>query len=319
MKNKGFTLIELLAVIVILAIIALIAVPIILNIITDAKIAAFKETANAFVRAGKYYYSRQLDENESMFEFPKDKDKIEIDDKEVTSGNMTITSDGDIMLAISDGTYCARKSYNQSNVTVDKNSNNCYIYKINGATKNDGYMSFDGVDDYVDLGLKEYEFKNGVTYAIRFKLNTEPDLTKEYDLLGNWEYAGGGIMVYGGTFNSYIFIGNEYKRLSQSEKILPNIWYTVVGTYDNNTMKIYINGKLIGSINAEGTIKISPVPLFVGANPQPNNNHNKFVNMDVESVSVYDRAITEEEVTNGYTDEIKVQNTNGLLRHIDFK
>ena len=37
MKNKGFTLIELLAVIVILAIIALIAVPIILNIIGDAK------------------------------------------------------------------------------------------------------------------------------------------------------------------------------------------------------------------------------------------------------------------------------------------
>ena len=37
MKNKGFTLIELLAVIVILAIIALIAVPIILNIIDDAR------------------------------------------------------------------------------------------------------------------------------------------------------------------------------------------------------------------------------------------------------------------------------------------
>lgn len=37
MKKRGFTLVELLAVIVILSVIALIAMPIILNIIEDAK------------------------------------------------------------------------------------------------------------------------------------------------------------------------------------------------------------------------------------------------------------------------------------------
>ena len=319
MKNKGFTLIELLAVIVILAIIALIAVPIIINIINGTKIAAFKETANAFVRAGKYYYNRQIDENESMFEFPKDKDKIEIDDKTVTSGNMEITSDGDIMLAISDGTYCARKSYYESTITVDKDLDSCYIYKINGATKNDGYISLDGVDDYVDLGLKDYDFNEGLTFAIRFKLNIQPDLTKEYDLLGNPENAGGGISLNSGFIISNVFVGNVYKTVYASDITIPNTWYTVVATYDNNTEKMYINGKLIGSINAEGTIKISPVQLLIGANPSTDNHHYGFTNMDVESVSVYDRAITEEEVTNGYTSEIKVQNTNGLLRHIDFK
>ena len=44
-KNKrGFTLIELLAVIVILAIIALIAVPVIMNIISESRKSAFKDT-----------------------------------------------------------------------------------------------------------------------------------------------------------------------------------------------------------------------------------------------------------------------------------
>ena len=317
MNKKAFTLIELLAVIVILAIIALIAVPIIINIITDAKIAAFKETANAFIRAGKYYYNRQIDENVGMFEFPRDKDKIEIDDKTVTSGNMEITEDGDIMLAISDGTYCARKSYNQSNVTVDKNSNNCYIYKINGATKNDGYMSFDGVDDYIDLGFREYEFKNGVTYAIRFRFNVEPT-NKDYYLIGNWQDAGGGIFIRNKLITTDFHIG-QYIFTYSNEEIKSNTWYTVVGTYDNNTIKMYINGEFVDSEDVKGTINISKVLLLIGANPQPNNIHNGFSNMDVESISVYDRAITEEEITNGYTDEIKVQNRNGLLRHIDFK
>ena len=40
--KKGFTLIELLAVIIILASIALISVPLILNVIEDAKKGAFK-------------------------------------------------------------------------------------------------------------------------------------------------------------------------------------------------------------------------------------------------------------------------------------
>ena len=318
MNKKAFTLIELLAVIVILAIIALIAVPIIINIITDAKIAAFKETANAFIRAGKYYYNRQINENVGMFEFPRDKDKIEIDDKTVTSGNMEITSDGDIMLAISDGTYCARKSYYESTITVDKDLNNCYIYKINGATKNDGYMSFDGVDDYVDLGLKGYEFKNGVTYAIKFRLKSTTN-DEQLHLLGNWESGGGGIYLNSGLIYSSVFVGNIYNTVYASDSTIPDTWYTVVETYDNNTIKMYINGNLISSIDAIGTMKKSPVNIIIGANPQYNNNHYGFTNIDVESVSIYNRAITEEEVTNGYTDEIKVQNTNGLLRHIDFK
>ena len=48
--NKGFTLIELLAVIVILAVISLIAVPVVLNIIDDAKINSYKLSASNYTR-----------------------------------------------------------------------------------------------------------------------------------------------------------------------------------------------------------------------------------------------------------------------------
>lgn len=51
MKKRGFTLVELLAVIIVLSVIALIAVPMILNVITEAKKGAAKESAHAYIKA----------------------------------------------------------------------------------------------------------------------------------------------------------------------------------------------------------------------------------------------------------------------------
>jgi len=65
-KNKGFTLIELLAIIVILAIIAIITVPIILNVIDNAKRGTAKDSAYGYKDAiSKYYVSGML-EDESI-------------------------------------------------------------------------------------------------------------------------------------------------------------------------------------------------------------------------------------------------------------
>lgn len=51
MKKNGFTLIELLSIIVILGVIAIIAIPIIANVIEDAKINTFKNTASNYIEA----------------------------------------------------------------------------------------------------------------------------------------------------------------------------------------------------------------------------------------------------------------------------
>ncbi|MGM9850441.1 MAG: prepilin-type N-terminal cleavage/methylation domain-containing protein [Bacilli bacterium] len=65
MNKKGFTLIELLAIIVILAIIAVITVPIILNIIDNAKSGAAKDSVIGYGKAvelayTQYQYDTQL-------------------------------------------------------------------------------------------------------------------------------------------------------------------------------------------------------------------------------------------------------------------
>ena len=57
MKNKGFTLIELLAVIVILAIIALITVPVVINIINNAKKGAAEDSTYGVIESAKLYWT----------------------------------------------------------------------------------------------------------------------------------------------------------------------------------------------------------------------------------------------------------------------
>ncbi len=55
-SNKGFTLIELLAVIVILAIIALITVPVVINIINNAKKGAAEDSTYGVIEAAKLFW-----------------------------------------------------------------------------------------------------------------------------------------------------------------------------------------------------------------------------------------------------------------------
>ena len=60
MNKKGFTLIELLAIIVILAIIAVITVPIILNIIENAREGARKNSVIGYGKAVELAYTQDL-------------------------------------------------------------------------------------------------------------------------------------------------------------------------------------------------------------------------------------------------------------------
>ncbi len=100
MKNKGFTLIELLAVIVILAIIALIAVPIILNIIGEAKGQSVERSielyGNAIKNAVADYSLKHPTEEDITFDDIKD--SIEYEGSKVECETHEIYSDGNIWL-----------------------------------------------------------------------------------------------------------------------------------------------------------------------------------------------------------------------------
>ena len=76
MKRKGFTLIELLAVIVILAVIALIAIPIILNMINDARKSSAVDSSYGYIEAVEYENQMNMLDDKK---YPKIEDGVDID------------------------------------------------------------------------------------------------------------------------------------------------------------------------------------------------------------------------------------------------
>jgi uncharacterized protein (TIGR02145 family)/prepilin-type N-terminal cleavage/methylation domain-containing protein len=108
--KKGFTLIELLAVIVILAIILLIAVPMVTNVIEDAKKGAIEASAGMTMKAIENEHLRQklggsTGEIEVVIEdyVQTSTDKLELDGKNIKEGYIHINSAGDITMVVTDG------------------------------------------------------------------------------------------------------------------------------------------------------------------------------------------------------------------------
>lgn len=131
-KKRGFTLIELLAVIVILAVIALIATPLIMGTITKAKKNAMKDTAYGILKAGEQYAGEKLltasnDYYGETISLPDDS-KLQYKGGDQATGELRISSTGDIALAIHDNQFCALKTFNQSEIIVeDYDEDSCKI------------------------------------------------------------------------------------------------------------------------------------------------------------------------------------------------
>ena len=185
--------------------------------------------------------------------------------------------------------------------------------KVHGATKEEGYVSFDGIDDYIDLGLANYNFNNTITLAIQFTLLNE----NPQEIFNNAEGAGISFFYYDShlQFEIYSEELNSYQVLIGPKLIVGNTYFAV-GTYDGSKMKLYINDELIGSKEITTTIKTSPMSILIGANPQPSGNHTFFSNIHVYEAEVYNRAISEEEIAALNNGEII--NTEGLLKYVDF-
>ena len=133
-NKKGFTLIELLAVIVILAIIMLIATPAILGVIEDARKGAFRSTAYGLIEAAEHQYSKRLLAGDEVIHYTFTPEGINSDylleykGEKPKNGSITVNNEGKVEIAIHNGTFCAIKTYEDSEVTVEKkDALDCYI------------------------------------------------------------------------------------------------------------------------------------------------------------------------------------------------
>ncbi len=189
--------------------------------------------------------------------------------------------------------------------------------KIVGPVIENGEAYFDGIDDYIDLGFKNYDFNNQIAFVLRFKFNEIP--TKYCELFGNWESAGGGIAYT--TDNRFAFtlyndLLDQYEGVTFPYTVEKNKYYTIVATYNGQSLNMYINGQSV-NWNVIMNIRPSEFPIFIGGNPNDGFIGNPS-NITVSEAMIFNVDLSEQEIRQHYIDKVTLGETKPLI-YYDFE
>jgi hypothetical protein len=157
-------------------------------------------------------------------------------------------------------------------------------------------LEFDGSSSYVEVpDADDFAIETDITFTAWFRPNVtiNPDnnayrlMSKNNDVffLFNYENVGQlGFLVKDSG-------GSNYAVHSTTAEWNAGTWYHAAGTFDGAELKIYINGTLEASAAFEGTIGISNLALWIGADDLPS-----YFPGAIDDVRVYNSALSDSEV-----------------------
>ncbi len=134
--KKGFTLIELLAVIVILAIILLIAMPIVLNVISEARKGAFESTAIGIAKTAENECMAQLvsgvsgEREVDFLDWEMTGETLDFSGKGAKEGTIYVDDTCQVAMAIHDDNWCVKKNYTEKEVTIVEYDGTCSLGEV---------------------------------------------------------------------------------------------------------------------------------------------------------------------------------------------
>lgn len=182
-------------------------------------------------------------------------------------------------------------------------SNNDSDSLCHSCTWSNDSLIFNGQSSWVNCGQHNYPY---ITLEVVVKFNSIGDETEECNAVaGNWQSSGYGIQQKNAKHSVNFGINNTWYSLYGSTPIVGEK-ITLTATYDGSTAKFYENGILVASENVQGTIKPpSDSTVFaLGTNPKGSSSATTFLNGDIYSVRLYNRALSEDEVMQNYNDYI---------------
>jgi hypothetical protein len=168
-------------------------------------------------------------------------------------------------------------------------------------------LSFDGSDDYLDLG--NFDVKgNQLTLsawikADRFNHLTYEDvriISKATDLMGyNHNWMLGTVWSNSGPLLRFrIKAGGAVATLDSGIHTLqPGVWTHIAAVYTGQHMILYKNGQEVGRMAKSGSIDQNPkAPVWIGSNPIYANSR-PFDGI-IDNVGIYSRALAQNEISN---------------------
>jgi len=203
-----------------------------------------------------------------------------------------IVTDG-LVLALDAGNV---KSYPGSGTTwYDKSGNGNNGILTNGPTFASGSIVFDGVDDYVNLGISPTTLLEG-TIPTTISAWFRTDIQSQQMIFGNGNSSRFYIEVFNnsGTFVAHWGFGDTQNSLTSQAIITVGEWYNYTATYDGNVAKGYLNGnntdtQTIGTKSYAGNMQIGNYGL-----------DGLWFNGDIATLLTYNRTLTSQEILQNY-------------------
>ena len=202
-----------------------------------------------------------------------------------------------------DANYNTGTSHSNTATTWKDLSGNGIDGVISGAVWGSNYLKFDGSNDWVKLTQMNYS-----NYTIEIVTMPEALPSSEVDLVANFESGGYGLVFVNGYAKNLAYVSSAYKEAKVPSISTINTKYSIAGSYDGKTLKVYMNGNLASSLSLTGSIGTtsSSTVMAIGANPAGSSANGNYYNGRVYSVRIYNRALTDAEIRENY----KVDNSN---------
>ncbi len=176
-------------------------------------------------------------------------------------------------------------------------------------------VSLDGIEDYIEVAHDTSIMPTAaVTVSAWVKLNNledSPTIVSKQAWTDSLDNAGYFLRIAAGK-PKFTILNNGVNPAVSTSDITVGQWYHLVGTFDSEDVKIYVDSQLTGMTAFPGTIKSHTVPLRIGE---------KFdgfrVDGLIDDVRIYDRTLTDQEIEALYDTYIDLN--FGLGAHYEFE
>lgn len=169
-----------------------------------------------------------------------------------------------------------------------------------------GSLSFDGTDDYIDLGNDSSirDFTDQISVSAWAKYNAYGGGGQSYSVIAvkgsPWTFL---LENYASKIRFRVTVGGLDRNAADSEIHELNRWYHFVGTYDGANIKIYKDGELVGTTPITGNLAVNDVTAKIGTYQGTNYNFNG----QIDDVRIYNYALTQEQIKLLYNDNAAVR------------
>ncbi len=162
-----------------------------------------------------------------------------------------------------------------------------------------GYFTFDGIDDWVDIGTNAAFTPANFTASIWFYLNNTPSAGTVYRLVRSRTYGFGINIDESRGYNSFIYTSAAPDSgVSNPGPLSLSTWYNITTTLASSTYSIYLNGIFVTS-SATATNTAYYVNGYLGL-ARDADSSNSYLNGRIAQFQFYNRGLTATEVLQNF-------------------